>query len=584
MKKGSFIGKMSVLGAILLLLNVIGTQGVTASEAYKAYDVAGSTEASGTPEPAMPAFIDDSFYNKYPYIRFVSEGDSAQMSDETFYAVAARIGFAINQTEPALNDRTIKELKDIVLPRINEDSLELAYMVVRGAASPDGLYQKNKILGEGRAQWLFDFIRQQLRFPVNEKKFRLDSEAEDYRSLALLMRKAGDKDYALVKQLCDSLLPADVLELKMTLWRAQDGQLWKRLKRQYFPYLRTARIVLYFKKYEGEDVDVAKIDQPIQLVEQPKQEIAEPVMPVIEPVLPVIEPPVEPAVEPEPPAEPEPLVLLPRRELLAIKTNLLFYGAYIPGYDRWCPIPNVAVEYYPLKGHFTFGASFDMPWWQDYNAHKYFQVRQYQLETRYYLKGANRANRANEANGANEAHEANKPLYSGFFLQAYLNAGVFGICFDADRGWVGEGIGGGVGAGYVMPLSRNGHWRLELGLQAGFFRCKYDPYQYENPVDPTYVDHLYYYKWTLDPDLFKKRQYRWNWVGPTRVGITLSYDLLYRKRTQRQNRWTLETTQQAQLPQTAQQTQTAQFTQQTQRPQQAQQPQSTTNQERRPAE
>jgi hypothetical protein len=48
-------------------------------------------------------------------------------------------------------------------------------------------------------------------------------------------------------------------------------------------------------------------------------------------------------------------------------------------------------------------------------------------------------------------------------------------------------------------------------------------------VDPSYKDNLYYYKWKSDPDLFKKRQYRWNWIGPTRVGVTLSYDLLYRR-------------------------------------------------------
>ena len=84
-----------------------------------------------------------------------------------------------------------------------------------------------------------------------------------------------------------------------------------------------------------------------------------------------------------------------------------------------------------------------------------------------------------------------------------------------------------------MPLSRNEHWRLEFSLQAGYFTTKYDPYQYENPVDPTYTDNLYYYKWTLSPSLFKERQYRWNWFGPTRVGITLSYDLLYRKKAKR---------------------------------------------------
>ena len=54
---------------------------------------------------------------------------------------------------------------------------------------------------------------------------------------------------------------------------------------------------------------------------------------------------------------------LPRREFLSVKSNLLLDVAYVPGYDRWCPIPTVAIEYYPKNGHFTFGASFDCPWW-----------------------------------------------------------------------------------------------------------------------------------------------------------------------------------------------------------------------------
>ena len=241
---------------------------------------------------------------------------------------------------------------------------------------------------------------------------------------------------------------------------------------------------------------------------------------------------------------------LPRREVLSVKTNLLFYGVYMPGYNRWCPMPNVAVEYYPKKGHFTFGASLDLPWWQDYDAHKYFQIRNYQVEGRYYLKGAKGA-RTNGTTGTNgttrttgsyetyesyetyKSHETYSPAFAGWYLQGYVHGGVFGICFDADRGWVGEGIGAGVGAGYVMPVSRNGHWRLEFALQAGYFRCKYDPYQYENPVDPSYKDNLYYYKWTLEPSLFKKRQYRWNWIGPTRIGVTLTYDLLYKRQQKR---------------------------------------------------
>ena len=456
-----------------------------------------SASPTGTP-------VDTAFYSRYPYIRFVSDADIAEMTDEQFYAIAARVGFPVNKTEPAAGSQILTELQTSVLPRVNADSLELTYMVVRGAASPEGPYANNKMLGQRRAQWLLDFIRQQLRFPVNEQNFRLDSEAEDYRTLTLIMRQANDKDYDLVKSLCDKYLPTgDVARLKRALQTAQGGQLWRRLNKEYFHHLRTARIVLFFKKHEEEKPEVEPVEPPV----------------------PVVEEPTEPAVEP---AEPR-IDTLARREVLAIKTNLLFYGVYMPGYDRWCPIPNVAIEYYPKKGHFTFGASFDMPWWQDYDAHKYFQIRNYQLETRYYLK-AHRPHESHETYETNRTNGTYKaPAYAGWYLQGYVHGGVFGICFDADRGWVGEGYGAGIGAGYVMPVSRNGHWRLEFGLQAGFFRCKYDPYQYENPVDPSYQDNLYYYKWNLEPSLFKKRQYRWNWIGPTRIGVTLSYDLLYKR-------------------------------------------------------
>ncbi len=462
---------------------------------------------------ATTLYVDSAFYSKYPYIRFVGSDEGNAISDDTFYAIAAKIGFAVNKTEPAAGNQYLEELENLVLPRINQDSLELAFMMVRGAASPDGPYDKNKVLGEKRAQWLFDFLRQHLRFPVNEKTFHLDSEAEDYHTLCILMQQASDKDYGKVKSLCDTYLPnGDIASLKSALKSAQGGQLWKRLNKDYFNQLRTARVVLYFKKYEGELMDVAKIEDKPIVEETPKMQVVE-VMPEL-----VVETPPQPVAD----TLTKP-VWEPRREVLSVKTNLLFYGIYMPGYDRWCPIPNIAIEYYPKKGHFTYGASFDMPWWQDYDAHKYFQLRNYQVEARYYLK-------PHESHNAHKTHKLyEKPRYTGYYLQGYVNGGIFGICFDADRGWVGEGIGGGVGFGYVTPISRNGHWRLDFGLQVGFFRCKYDPYQYENPVDPSYHDDLYYYKWTLEPSAFKKRQYRWNWIGPTRIGITLSYDLLYKR-------------------------------------------------------
>lgn len=459
---------------------------------------------------ALPYLNDTTYYKSYPYVIILDDNEPMPtLTDEQFFDQAACVVFPVNQWMLPQDNSLLNELAQNVIPQLNLDSLQLVKMVFRGTASPEGAVQVNTVLGQRRAQALYDFVTQRMTYHMADSLFIIDNSIEDYASLCLMMRRAADPDYELVQSLCNQYgdnLPV----MKSKLQTARNGQLWQRLFRTYFPQLRTARFVMVLRKaHEANDANVANE------AHETARETSETSMP---------------SATNE---HCEPLVL-PRCEFLSIKTNLLLDAAYVPGYDRWCPIPNVAIEYYPKSGHFTFGASFDMPWWQDYDAHKYFQLRNYQLETRYYLK-AHRAHEANEthkahgANKANGAHEANKPAFSGFYLQAYAHAGIFGICFDANRGWVGEGAGAGLGLGYVVPLSRNGHWRLELGLQAGFFRCKYDPYQYENPVNPAYHDDLYYYKWTQKPEFFKKRQYRWNWLGPTRVGITLSYDLLYRR-------------------------------------------------------
>lgn len=285
------------------------------------------------------------------------------------------------------------------------------------------------------------------------------------------------------------------------------GALWKRILHTYFPELRAARVVLFFKQVA-----------PLKKI---KEEAAMPVPPVLE----------TPGVTILPPAPFVPYIRQPRRELLAVKTNLLFDFAYMPfGYKSFCPIPNVAIEYYPLHGHFTYGASFDCPWWQGGTTnHKYFQVRNYTLETRYYLKSGD----------INDRPLGSGAAYRGLYFYAYVNAGLYGIGWSDNKGfdypgavgghgWQGEGGGAGLGLGYVLPISKMGHWRLEFLAQFGFFRTKYDPYIYGCPVEEK-NDGLYYYVWYRDADEFKERQYRFNWLGPTRVGIQLSYDLLYRK-------------------------------------------------------
>lgn len=449
---------------------------------------------------------DSAFYSRYPYVIIIDEGEDDNVSDADFYKYAASVVFKVSRWDLPQTDKTFRELKETVLPRISSDSLKIVRIRMRGAASPEGPQDFNKFLSEHRQQALYDFIKDYVDVPQGDSLV-LETETEDYNYLYKRMMQDGDPDCERVKQLFDEYMPRGrYSELKRRLQQLDGGRVWRRMLVTYFPSLRAARMVIVCQRPAS--------PLPVQSVEpQPitEPEVEQPV--VVKPAVPIV---------PTDTARQKTEVWMERyarRELLSVKTNLLGYVGYMPNYGRYCPIPNVAIEYYPLRGHFTYGASFDFPWWQNYWQHKYFQIRNYQLESRYYFRRGDIELRP-EGQGA---------AYKGLYLQAYGNIAVFGICFDERRGWEGEVFGAGLGVGYVLPLGKREHWRMEFQLQVGFLYGGYDPYQWENPVNPAYQDHLYYYDWTQKPSFFKKRQYRFTWVGPTRIGVTLSYDLLYRK-------------------------------------------------------
>jgi hypothetical protein len=288
--------------------------------------------------------------------------------------------------------------------------------------------------------------------------------------------------------------------------RQDRGKLWQHLYHNYFPSLRSVRIMAINRNLTAAANSQESIKpQPSEAETVQKDSLLHTEKEEIE-------------IEKIEKIEKEETEGDDRRELMSVKTNLLFDLAYMPGYNRFCPIPNVAIEFYPLRGHFTYGASFDGPWWKHYSKHKYFQLRNYQVHTRYYLRRGD----------IEERKPGEGAAFKGFFFSAYAHAYLYNICFSEKRGWEGEGWGAGMGIGYVMPIDRKEHWRLEFGLQLGYLNTLYDPYQWRCPVDPDTDANRYYYKWYGNAKDFKKRQHSYSWIGPTRVEITLSYDLIYR--------------------------------------------------------
>lgn len=451
-----------------------------------------------------------------PYVIFAEDANRAAIEvDSLFYLNALSIVFPANRTIVADDNPALLNFIKYARPLLSDERLQRAHVRIRSAASPEGTLYLNRQLSRGRRDALLQIFQQ---YGVNPASVQIDVVDEEYELLGFFMRQKGDPDAALVTQMINQYKDAPLL-LKHNLKKQDHGRLWRRILSEYFPRLRASRFMIIlpethkaeFLTLQTPEIKALSID-PLPM-KMPEGALKMPDSIHID--IPVLNVPA-PVVQQK---------RLPRREMLSVKTNLLEWAAWVPQYGM-CPMPNVEVEFYPRHGHWTLGGNFDCPWWVGNTTnHKYFELRNYTLYTRYYLRNSNRS-----YSDASHTTPNGKAAFQGFYLSAYAHAFLYQLGFSATKGWIGEGLGGGLGLGYVVPISRSGHWRLDFGLQVGMFYTPYDPFVWGKP---TYhggtIDGLYYYDTPLYRDNFVKRQHRYTWLGPTRVGISISYDLLYRK-------------------------------------------------------
>lgn len=436
-----------------------------------------------------------------PFI-YTSASPTAEIphvSDSLFNVSARGIVFDVNRTNLRPSEPFISIFRNRVVPLLREQGLVLRKIDVRGAASPEGPYENNRRLGRERTNRLLDFICTELGFSADSLKVDREFICEDYPYLVWLMEKAGDRDAARVKKAWTSSW-GDEEACKKVLMNLDRGALWQRLKKQYFPSLRQARVMLWFGLPVEKMQQEVKIDTVVPIVPAP---LPEP--PVVIDTVKFVPVDTLPAVVPDTIIK-EPK--RPRLPLIAIRTNLVHDFFYMPNFG-WAPGMNVQLEYFPLHGHLTYNLGFTFTNHRLWNQYKFFQIRDLQFELRRYFKRG--------------------LPYRGAYLAAYAHGFAYGIGFNKDKGWEGEGFGAGLSAGYTVKLIRSGHLRLEAMVSVGMLYTKYDPYIYGNPITGKY-DGKYYYDYTGRVRDFKKRDHSRMWFGPTNFGIQITYDLIYRKR------------------------------------------------------
>ena len=424
----------------------------------------------------------------FPFV-FVS-GDSVSapplITDSLFDAASRGIRFRVNSTQLQADDSFVRIYREQIVPYLRSNDMQLRQVFVKGAASPEGSYQNNVRLSRLRTQRLIAFLSEELGQPLDAAQpIDAKSITEDYGRLVAMMAEAADKDadrVANVWQQCQG----DEACCKQQLMALDGGRLWQRLKQQYFPALREARGILWFAQKHIHRL------QPVAITHDAT--FAQPQLPQ-QIDLPLAEQPQAPQ-------------RYTRRHLIAARTNLVHDLLYVPQFG-WAYGGNIQLEYYPLRGHYTMNAGFTFTnhrHWQDY---KFFQLRDAQLELRRYFRGGG--------------------IFRGPYLGVYGEYTVYGIGFSKQKGWEGEGGGGGLTLGWVWRLNKKGNLRIEASASLGLFITRYDPYVYGNPFSGK-EDGLYYYEYYGNADQFQERNHRFTWFGPTNAGLHLTYDIIYRKR------------------------------------------------------
>ena len=393
-------------------------------------------------------------------------------------------------------DKVYNLMKEIGTERVDS-------VIVKAYASPEGAYGHNMDLSRRRAMEFDRAVKEKMGLMGADIPITVLPGGEAWEQLRA--RVAADTVIsATAKQRTLALLDDDSVPRDTKKWRMmhfylgetrQEGDVYHWLLLNHYVYLRCLDIKIYYH------------DAVPYSLEEPEEEVKE------EPATVTEEPSVKPdttAVAASEAFVPSPELISPATEntakrrfspVIGISTNLLFDATYIPGYG-FTSVPSFSLEYYPARGHWTFGADVDWSHWLHYDTHRFNQIHNISLHTRRYFKSGE--------NG-----------FKGLYLQGALNAAQYGLGWDA-HGWEGELLGANLGAGYKINFGR---FFIDMGLDVGYFYSRNDPYVWGDDATG-----WYYYDYVGDPAQFAPRQKGFQWFGPTRAYISIGLDLFNRKR------------------------------------------------------
>lgn len=422
-----------------------------------------------------------------------------------------------------------------LLEEIGEESIDSVNVVAY--ASPEGVYEHNLKLSRNRAREFDAAVKQRIGLHAMNIPIRVTAGGEAWEQLrhrvaadSTMSEAARGRTLALLD---DDSVPRDTKKWRM-MHNAlgatrEEGDVYHWLLLNHYRYLRCLAIKIYIRDVDLDATrdndnnlvsgNLENIVTEVDLPEDAERQVADTtsVTPVItdsSTVIPDSDTSVIPDSDRESPANQETgndaMPIVPDTNwsgartgtpIIGISTNLIYDATWIPHYG-FTSVPSFSLEYYPARGHWTFGADVDWSHWLHYPEHRFNQIHNITLHARRYFKTGDEG-------------------FRGLYVKGSLNAYEYGLGWD-QHGWEGEGLGLSAGIGHKWNW---GPFFLDMGLDLGFLYSKYDPYVWGNDATQ-----WYYYDYAGDPNEFVERRMGLTWFGPTRAYISIGFDLFKRKK------------------------------------------------------
>lgn len=288
-------------------------------------------------------------------------------------------------------------------------------------ASPEGPLSLNQRLAKQRTRSIMSYMGKRVRVAGSVTETILRDE--DYAELIELVEE--DTSVPHREEVLQLLRTNPTPEVKRPLMNLHGGESWKYMLERLFPLLRRFKMVV-----------VVGVEPPVFPLEEPLQSVSASALSAATfqplPSLSIAEP-------------------LPRESWVpqvSIKTNAF---AWAMG------VTNVALEF-DLAKHFSFNLPVYYSAWNYFTYGIKFRLAGIYPEFRYWFKERD-----------------------GWFVGAHFGAVLYNFALNGkwrvqDHNGESPALGGGINAGYRMPISKDKRWKVEFSLGVGVYDVHYDKF------------------------------------------------------------------------------------------------------------